>query len=116
MAQKKESIKGKEVSVLGCVYTIYEDKSGKNVNLVGNDGYCEPYSKKIYLDPATSTPLCIEKVEDYNKKVLRHELIHAFFNESGLRDRYGTDEILVDWIATQLPKMNEVFKKLGCDK
>lgn len=46
-------------------------------------------------------------------KVFRHEIVHAFFGESGLKD-YMHDETLVDWIAAQLPKMVKVMAQAGC--
>lgn len=44
---------------------------------------------------------------------------HAFLFESGLSENfthpeYGHDETYVDWIASQFPKMCEVFKEVGC--
>lgn len=55
----------------------------------------------------------------YQEKVMRHEIIHAFLFESGLSENfthpeYGHDETYVDWIASQFPKMCEVFKEVGC--
>lgn len=44
------------------------------------------------------------------KEVLRHEIIHAFFSESGL-DGYNVDEQLVDWIAKQFPKIKRCFEE-----
>ena len=44
-------------------------------------------------------------------EVIRHEVIHAFFAESGL-SKYGDDEVLVDWIAKQMPKINEAVNKI----
>ncbi len=44
-------------------------------------------------------------------KFLRHEVIHAFFSESGLDD-YSSNEELVNWIAIQFPKMLQVFKEI----
>lgn len=41
--------------------------------------------------------------------VLRHEIMHAMFYESGLLD-YATDEVLVDYIAAQYPKMKKLFE------
>lgn len=58
-----------------------------------------------------------EATEDERKKrhseVMRHEVIHAFFNESDLSD-YSNNEELVDWLAMQFPKMFKVFQELGC--
>ena len=51
--------------------------------------------------------------------VLRHEIIHAFLNESGLKDNFehtshaGHEETMVDWIAIQFPKIATVYKELG---
>ena len=54
-----------------------------------------------------------ENLEDYKKKVTRHELVHAFLFESGLHDM-AKDEQLVEWLAIQSPKMFEAMKKTKC--
>lgn len=38
-------------------------------------------------------------------------MIHAFFDESGL-ESYSDNEELVDWLAVQIPKINDVFSLL----
>lgn len=53
-----------------------------------------------------------DKRTRYNE-VLRHEVIHAFFNECGLAE-YCNDEQLVQWIAVQFPKILKVFQGLNC--
>ena len=47
------------------------------------------------------------------KEIMRHELVHAFLSESGL-DNYSSDEVLVQWMAAQLPKMFETMKECEC--
>jgi hypothetical protein len=47
------------------------------------------------------------KLMRYNE-VMRHELVHAFFYESGLCE-YSDNEQLVDWIATQYDKLHKAF-------
>ena len=60
-----------------------------------------------------------EEKDVYFKSSLRHEIIHAFLNESGLKDnfehvpRMGHEETMVDWIANQFPKIADVYEKLG---
>ena len=54
--------------------------------------------------------------DEYQKSVRRHEIIHAFFYESGLaqsweHSSYNHDETTVDWFAIQFPKMLRVFEK-----
>ena len=53
------------------------------------------------------------------KRNLRHEIIHAFFNESGLSDNsfeftgaWAKNEEMVDWLAIQSPKIFRVFQEL----
>ena len=80
-----------------------------------------------YCDKTVKTIVISKKAKDcdlkdfsvYQKKVMRHEIIHAFLFESGLSENfthpeYGHDETYVDWIASQFPKMCEVFKEVGC--
>ena len=52
-----------------------------------------------------------EEKERCYKESLSHECIHAYFRESGLYS-YMSDEVLVDWIATQFPKMAQALKEL----
>ena len=51
----------------------------------------------------------------YLMKVLRHEIVHAFMYESGLAENWshdqGQDEMIVDWIAMQIQKI-----ETACDK
>lgn len=58
--------------------------------------------------------------EAYRKKTLRHEIMHAFLNESGLSDdsnrfdgAWAKNEEMVDWFAIQSPKIFKVFVELG---
>ena len=87
-----------KVDILGTPYDIIEDSS---LNDTCADGLCKCYSKEIhYRNP--NDMLCkddpIELKEERKREVLCHEIIHAFFYEAGL-DHYGSDEVLVDWIA-----------------
>lgn len=45
------------------------------------------------------------------KKIIRHELVHAFFMESGMT-KYSEDETLVEWVASQFEKMRFAFDKI----
>jgi uncharacterized membrane protein len=52
------------------------------------------------------------------KRILRHEIIHAFLFESGLADdsnsadAWAVNEEMVDWFARQAPKIYKVYKEL----
>jgi hypothetical protein len=83
--------------------------------LINNNAYIELLSKKIVYESAEETIETLEKIEEQNKKILRHEVIHAFFHESGLRN-YARDEVLTDWLALQFGKIKDVFDKLGINE
>lgn len=42
-------------------------------------------------------------------RVIRHELVHAWFYECGLTEYYA-NETLVDWIASQMSRIEETAK------
>lgn len=103
----------KKVNVLGTEYTIKNDDS---IVSQGVDGLCKSYNKEITIR-SKDNMLCPDDSEEIKelryKEVLRHELIHAFFDESGLDD-YSNNEQLVEWIASQFPKMMKAFKETDC--
>ena len=53
------------------------------------------------------------------KKVLRHEIVHAYLCESGLEhcslgeDSWATNEEMVDWMAIQGPKLYKAWEEAG---
>jgi hypothetical protein len=53
----------------------------------------------------------ISDLNSYKQCVIRHELVHAFFEESGLTE-YKNNELLVDWIAKQFPKLAKAFQQV----
>lgn len=78
-------------------------------------GYCDKSSKKIVV---TTENLELENFAEYQKKCLRHEIVHAFMYESGLAENwehknFGQEETVVDWVAIQFQKLLEIFKKVG---
>ena len=101
----------KKINILGTEYELaINDSECMKKNA---DGLCNFYDKKILfrsadnlLEPDSSS----ETKEIRQQEVKRHEIIHAFFEESGLVD-YANNEQLVEWIAVQFPKMLEVFKE-----
>ena len=101
-----------KINILGTDYEVEKQTIAENYKLENANGLCEFWAKKIIIDEAKPDRMTFENLDEYNKKVLRHEIIHAYFGESGLRD-YMNDEVLVDWIAVQFHKIEETFKKLG---
>lgn len=103
----------KKVNILGTEYSIEIDDTLEKTEL---DGLCKEYDKRISIRNAGSMlndddSTGVKKIRF--DEVLRHEIIHAFFYESGLGD-YSGNEQLVDWIAKQFPKLEKAFKEADC--
>lgn len=100
-----------KMNILGTDYELIKDCDELTERNV--DGECQSYGKVIRIRPLKKMLLPVDsdaiKQQRYNE-VVRHEVIHAFFHESGL-DGYSADEQLVDWLAMQFPKMYRLFKE-----
>lgn len=106
-----------KISILGTDYEIIKQKKEENPKLDNSWAYTEPYSKKIIISEDLGKNLTIntaERQDLFAEKVLRHEIIHAFFTESGLNSEcdYATNEELIDWIAIQFPKIVKVLEQI----
>lgn len=105
------------INVLGTAYTVVETDRQTDKRLCGCDGFCDKTSKEIVI----TTEAEDSDLADwgwYRNKVLRHEIIHAFFFESGLCENFenkpwGIMETLVDWFAIQYPKIKKIFDELN---
>jgi len=112
-----------KVTILGQEYEIFQGKVDTDPKLQKWNGYHEPWSKRIVVDSElaednNNAPLGIENIDAYIRHIYRHEIVHAFFCESGITYRYEDDEedFLVDWIARQYPKMKKIFEELGVEE
>ena len=115
-----------KVQVLGTEYSIItkkyeEDEIFERRSL---DGYCDGLTKKIVVcDMSTYKGWEYEEkdtIEAAQKETLRHEIVHAFLNESGLMDSafnvdcaWSKNEEMVDWIAIQGPKIYKAWAEAG---
>ena len=98
------------VNVLGTEYTIKKLNKVEDSYLEQCDGYCDTFAKTIVIDTFKDSPDSTENLDEYEKKVIRHELVHAFLYESGLSvNSWAKDEEIVDWIAIQFPKLQNIF-------
>lgn len=108
------------VLVLGTPYQITEGTSVDYPGLQDCDGYCDTSTKTIVVSDMSESavsPNAKGDLDSYKRKVIRHELIHAFLYESGLSSNsWGEDEEIVDWIAIQFPKLVGLFTDAKCLK
>lgn len=108
MASKKS-----KVNVLGTEYEIGISNSKEDAMLNHADGYVDFTTQKIIVAEIEQTAETVKNIEEYQKKVTRHELIHAFLYESGLSvSSWADNEEMIDWLAIQFPKINAAFEKL----
>ncbi len=109
------------ISVLGSEYEVSLRKSDEDKTLNdGTDGYCDSTVRKIAVligendlkEGDEVPPGRMEDVIEYRKAVLRHEIVHAFMQESGLSNQapYSQNEELIDWIALQIKKMSKCMR------
>lgn len=114
-----------KIDILGTEYTIETHKVSEDSYLEKNrlSGYCGEEDKLIIVADMSEekyfTGMDEKAQETYWKKTLRHELIHAFLNESGLSDSsncydgaWAKNEEMVDWLAIQAPKIFSTFKEM----
>lgn len=103
----------KRINILGEDYIIRPDNAS-NPKLIDANAYCELYSKEIVYDESLldkNDCQKFNKLEEYSKKVLRHEAMHAIFFESGCNS-WANNEELVDFIAVQYPKIKKIFDEI----
>ena len=114
------------INILGTKYTVKKKRYKDDPFFDRNswDGYCSENTKEIvYCDMTTfpgweyESPKAVESCE---KETLRHEIVHAFFNESGLSysssknsGPWAKNEEMVDWIALQGPKIYKAWEAAG---
>ena len=105
-----------KINVLGAEYTITKVHSDPRLENI--DGICDETTKEIVVEtyegddgkPGVKAQLDIQR-----KKVLRHEITHAFLFECGLAENspWAQNEEFVDWIAIQGPKIYKAWKEVG---
>lgn len=105
------------INILGTRYTVtYSDRKDDSL-LEKCDGYTDKTTKTIVIEnEPKDNELGVWDV--YRKKVLRHEIIHAFLFESGLHGNANYDcapgqehpEMMVDWFASQFNKIADAFR------
>jgi hypothetical protein len=106
-----------KIDVLGTKWSVTICSEKDDERLHDCDGYSDWTTKKIAVEKEVVGTL--EDMDVYVKKVLRHEIVHAFLLESGLHecsgetDAWASNEAMVDWFARQGPKIYAAWKEAG---
>ena len=105
------------INILGSEWTIVERSEKEDQNLENADGYCDWTTRTIVVEREMVGNL--GDMESYIRKVKRHEIVHAFLQESGLyecsaaTEAWANNEEMVDWIARLGPKLYEAWNAAG---
>lgn len=105
---------GRKITVLGTEWTIrVVSPYDRRMSEIDCTGLCEAYTKEIYVRDRTALddPKQYLNIEEFVKKVIRHEIVHATFFEAGCTEYYE-DEELTEMLAQLLPKMAKVMVEL----
>lgn len=112
------------VNILGAYYEIivkkYDEEEAFGRRSIA--GFCDGHIKEIVVcDMSTYKDWEHENEKTVfaaQKGTLRHEIVHAFLNESGLADSsaqyeggWAKFEEMVDWIALQGPKIYAAWQE-----
>ena len=110
----------KSVVILGTRYRIIRQAYNIHEDLLG---YTNSATKIICITLHETMPGWKDKsskeIDIEEKTTLRHEIFHAFLNESGLqccanqyRGSWSRNEEMIDFLAIQSPKIFKVFQEL----
>ena len=113
------------VNILGTEYKIEIHKCDEDSYLKDNQfaGYCCEDIPLIVIADLDDTKHFVftndADKDNYFKRAVRHEIVHAFLFMSGLGSDFehvnksGHEETMVDWFAIQYPKIKAVYDELG---
>lgn len=103
-----------KLNILGQEYELImlSEEEFPKLKSMNASGLAELYSKQLIINKDDTIPneSTYENLDAYIDKVIKHEIIHAYFHEAGLMD-YCKDELLVDWLALQIPKIIKTINK-----
>lgn len=107
-----------KVKILGTEYEIVMNAEEKDYPILKDaDGYADFTIKKIVIKKLVQDGESYEDLELWQRKTLRHEIVHTFLYESGLWQNsfkdWARNEEMTDWIALQFTKVLEVFIQVG---
>lgn len=110
-----------DLDILGTHYMIRLRTPEQDKTLKECSGYCDHTTHEIVIEAQTEKSYdCVKEYPAYQRRVLRHEIIHAFLFESGLggdatyqQDGETHPELIVDWFARQAPKIYAAYQAAG---
>lgn len=105
------------VYILRSKWKIEEKSAAEEKRLENSDGFCDWTERRIVVQRETEGNL--GDMERYIRKVMRHEIIHAFLFECGLAwntadgEPWAQNEEMVDWLAYIGPRIYAAWEQAG---
>jgi len=109
----------KKINVLGTEYKVIIATKDEKESLKTRAGYMDWSIKEIVVEKENADEDTVKCLHAYTKKIMRHEIIHAFLYESGLwensdeKESWANNEEMTDWFAIQFPKIQKVYTELN---
>ena len=110
-----------KIAVMGTDFDITYTTEEDDPTIKGKSGVCYSLLHKIkidqwiYLDDADGSVSETEKASKLLSllAILRHEVMHAFFFQSGLDTQcsFAVDEMLIDWLSLKMPEIVDVMNE-----
>ena len=106
-----------KINILGTSWAVEERSEEDDPMLKDCDGYCDWTVRKIIIEREAQGEL--GDMEFYIRKVMRHEIVHAYLFEAGLASRssaaeaWAMNEEMIDWIARIGPKIYNTWVEAG---
>lgn len=110
------------INILDSEWKIIYQTKKQNKHFSDLDGYTDFSVKKIYIRIFEKGEFDIESIASEKRSTLRHEILHAFLAECGLRynsdgtKSWATNEEMIDWFAIQYPKIKAIYRKLRIEE
>ena len=110
-----------KIAVMGTDFDITYTTEEDDPTIKGKSGVCYSLLHKIkidqwiYLDDADGSVSETEKASKLLSllAILRHEVMHAFFFQSGLDTQcsFAVGEMLIDWLSLKMPEIVDVMNE-----
>ena len=106
---------GRNVNILGAQYHIASTREALDDRLKDCDGFTDWTNKRIGIRDEFELEGNLYDMQVYVRKVVRHEIIHAFLEESGLGEcsDWARNEEVIDWIARMGEKLCKAWLEAG---
>lgn len=125
MSRDKEesALHNMKVSIMGVTYNIFfVDEYPERLRSIGEyaSGLCNRNEREIYIQRCKDEDLTEHGRQRSMKNTLRHEILHAYLEESGLSANskstvtWAQNEEMVEWFSIQAPKIYMTYMEVGC--